>query len=102
MPSWIFFSIILNNELILQRGTINQPYSFYMLCFITLDCILCVLYTCLCIVRNSLFLGRAETPDESLTPFPSFTTQSTNPIPKIVIHPKKMRFMQRVASFLLS
>ena len=37
----------------------------------------------------------------SLTPFPSFTTQSMNSIPQIIIHPKNMQFMEHLAFILL-
>ena len=38
----------------------------------------------------------------SFTPFPSFTAYFTNSIPPIIIHPKNMQFMERLAFFLLS
>ena len=38
----------------------------------------------------------------SFTPFPSFNAYPTNSIPQIIIHPKNMQFMERLAFFLLS
>ena len=38
---------------------------------------------------------------ESLTPFPSFTVSSTNSVPQIIIYPKNVQYMERLAfSFL--
>ena len=39
---------------------------------------------------------------DSLTFFPSFTTQSTNSITQIIIHRKNLQFMERLAFFFLS
>ena len=35
----------------------------------------------------------------SFTPFSRFTTQSTNSIPKIILHPKKMQYLERLVFF---
>ena len=38
----------------------------------------------------------------SFTPFPSFTAYFTNSISQVIIHPKNMQFMERLAFFLHS
>ena len=54
-----------------------------------------------CYSSSSEACQNHENPN-SFTPFPSFITFSANSIPQIIIYPKSMQFMERLAFFLLS